>query len=66
MNFSNQQKLYFNVILLFLFTFFLASKIISGFKSNNFDYFRIVIGFILLIFCVLSVIKYANKENNPK
>lgn len=61
MNFSNNQKLYFNVALLFLFTYLLASKLITGFKTNDFNYIRIGI-IVLLIGMTIRSIVALNKK----
>lgn len=61
MNFTNKQKLFFNVLLLFLFTYFLASKIINGFKTQDFDYFRIVLNIAVIAFSIFNIKKYNNE-----
>lgn len=58
MNFTNKQKLYFNVLLLFLFTYFLASKIMQGFKTQDFNYIRIGLNVLIIAFTIKSIIKY--------
>jgi hypothetical protein len=61
MNFSNNQKLYFNVALLFIFTYLLASKVISGFKTNDFNYLRIGINVLLIGLTIRSIIALNKK-----
>lgn len=62
MNFSNNQKLYFNVLLLFALTFLFASILISGFKNNNFNYFRIGLYFVAIILTIRSVVILNKKQ----
>lgn len=62
MNFTNKQKLYFNVLLLFIFTYLLTSKVMRGFKTQDFDYVRIGLNAIIIAFTIKSIIKY-NTEN---
>jgi hypothetical protein len=56
MNFSKNQKLYFNVLILFVFTFLLASKLISGFKTNDFNYIRTTINVVVIVLTVRNII----------
>ena len=58
MNFSNKQKLYFNVFLLFLFTYFLTTKLINGYKMHDFNYLRIIINVLAIFFTIKSINKY--------
>ncbi len=62
MNFTNKHKLYFNVFLLFVFTYLLASKIMNGFKTQDFNYFRIGLNTLLIIFTVRNITKYNVEE----
>ncbi len=62
MNFSNNQKLYFNVLLLFILTFFLASKLISGFKTNDFNFLRIGLNILAIVLTIRSVIVLNKKQ----
>ncbi len=58
MNFTNKHKLYLNVFLLFVFVYMLASKVIQGFKTQDFSYMRIGINALLLVFTIKNIIKY--------
>ena len=62
MNFTNKQKLYFNVTLLFIFTYLLTSKIMRGFKTQDFDYFRIGLNVLIIAFTIKSIIKYNTED----
>ena len=58
MNFSNKQKMWFNVALLFLFTYLLTSKLIQGFKTQDFNYIRIGINALAIFYTIKSINKY--------
>lgn len=58
--------LYGNAILLFFFTFLLASQLIIGIKSGNFDWFKIVLFFTALLFSLFTILKYAKIINKDK
>ena len=58
MNLTNKQKMYFNVFLLFLFSYFLASKVIHGIKTQDFNYFRIGINIVVIFFTIKNINKY--------
>ena len=62
MNFTNKQKLYFNVLLLFVFTYFLTSKIMYGFKTQDFNYLRIALNVIIIAFTIKNIIKYNTED----
>ena len=62
MNFTNKHKLYFNVILLFIFSYLLTAKIIEGIKTQEFNYLRIGINALFVILTIKSITKY-NKED---
>ncbi len=59
MNFTDKHKLYFNVFLLFVLTYLLTAKLLNGFKTQDFDYLRIV---FYIVFIGLSI-KNINKHN---
>jgi hypothetical protein len=66
---SNKQKLYLYVALLFVLTFTLTSNLITGFKTNEFNYINIILKVILVIFSIMQIIQLAkieNDENKPK
>ena len=56
MNFSKNQKLYFNVLLLFVFTYLLTNKIIKGFTTNDFNYLRIGLNVLVIGLTVRNVV----------
>jgi hypothetical protein len=62
MNFTNKHKLYFNVILLFIFSYLLTAKIIDGIKTQEFNYLRIGINILVVGLTIKSIIKYNNED----
>jgi hypothetical protein len=64
MNFTDSQKLYFNVFLLFIITFFLASKVITGLKTNDVDYIKIGINMLAIAITIRNIIIINKKINS--
>lgn len=64
MNFTPKQLLYFYVVLLFLFTFLLVTRIITAIKSNEFDYFRLGLNAAMVILSIINIIKYNKISDN--
>ena len=62
MNFTNKQKMYFNVFLLFIFSYFLASKVIYGIKTQDFNYVRIGLNVIVIFFTIKNINKYNTED----
>ena len=66
MKLSNTTKVYIYAALLFVFTFLLTSKLLKAYRTNDYDYFKIGINSVVVIFLVYLITKYANLENNKK
>jgi hypothetical protein len=66
MNFTNKNKLYFSVFILLIFTYRLIDKIISGFKTQDFNYLRILLNIIIIVALIFNINKYYNNEKKPK
>lgn len=64
MKFTAKQLLYFYVVLLFLFTFLLVSRVITAFKTNEFDYFRLGLNAAMVVLSVINIIKYNKPSDN--
>ncbi len=63
MKFTSKQLLYFYVVLLFLFTFLLVTRVITAIKTNEFDYFRLGLNAAMVVLSIINIIKY-NKLND--
>ena len=61
---NNTKWLYIYVAILFILTFLFANRLISGFKTQTFDYFRLSVNLILLIYIVIKIKKLGKIEND--
>ena len=66
MKIDNRLIVYMNVVLLFISTFLLASKVIKGIKTGEFDFLLIAVSAITAVFAMFFVVKYSNKVNNKE
>ena len=64
MKLTNKTMLYIYVVLVFIFTFLLATKLITAFKINQFNYFKLVTNTIILGYAIYKVIEISKIENN--
>jgi hypothetical protein len=64
MKIDNRTILYIYVGVLFVLTYLLASKLISGFKTGEFDWLRLSINFGLLVYIIIKVLKLGKIEND--
>ncbi len=61
---DNKKWLYVYVIALFILTFLFASRLISSLKTQEFDYFRLGLNLILVIYLIIKIKKIGTLENN--
>lgn len=64
MKFTPKQLLYFNVVLLFLFSFLLASRLIEAVKIGEYDYFRLGLNAAMIVLSIMNIIKYNKSSDN--
>jgi len=64
MKINNKMLLYIYVAFLFVLTYLLASRVIKGLKTLDFDFFKIGVNSVLLIYLVIQVIRLGKIENN--
>jgi hypothetical protein len=64
MKINNKMLLYIYVAFLFVLTYLLASRVIKGIKTQDFDFFKIGVNSVLLIYVVVQVIRLGKIENN--
>ena len=57
-------RLYIFVALLFVLTFLLASRVITGIKTHNFDYLKIGVNACLLFYAISQIIRLGKAEND--
>ena len=61
---DNKKWLYVYVVALFILTFLFASRLISSLKTQEFDYFRLVLNLILVIYLIIKIKKIGTLEND--
>jgi len=64
MKINNRTLIYIYIGVLFILTYLLASRLLSSFRTLEFDYLRISINFALLIYIIIKVLKLSKIENN--
>jgi hypothetical protein len=64
MKINNKMLLYINIAFLFILTFLLTSRIIKGFKTQDFDFFKIGVNVALLVYVIVQVVRLGKIENN--
>jgi len=55
---------YIYVAVLFILTYLLASRLIKGIKTQEFDFLKIGVNALLLIYVIVQVVRLGNIENN--
>jgi hypothetical protein len=63
MKLNNTTLIYVYAVVLFVLTYLLAARLITSFKTNEFDYLRIGVNVVLLIYIVIKVVKLGKIEN---
>ena len=64
MKIDSKILIYIYVALLFIATYLLASRLITSFKANEFDYFKIIANFGILIYLIFRISKLSKIEND--
>lgn len=64
MKLTNKTMLYIYVVVVFIFTFLLTSKLILAFKINEFNYFKLGLNAVVLAYAIYKVIEHSKLENN--
>ncbi len=60
---DNKKWLYVYVVFLFILTFLFASRLITSLRTQVFDYFKLGLNLILLIYLAIKIKKLGQKEN---
>lgn len=66
MKINNKMVFYIYVAVLFILTYLLASRLIKGIKTQEFDFLKIGVNALLLIYAIVQVVRLGNIENNKK
>ncbi|WP_298119619.1 hypothetical protein [Flavobacterium sp.] len=64
MKLNNTTILYIYVGVLFILTYLFASRLITSFKTQEFDYLRLSVNLGLLIYIIIKVVKLGKAEND--
>ena len=64
MKINNKTLLYIYVVLLFVLAYLLASRVFKEMKTQEFDYLKIAVNTIILIYVAFQVNRLGNIENN--
>ncbi|MEN9929013.1 MAG: hypothetical protein RLZZ231_934 [Bacteroidota bacterium] len=64
MKISKNTLIYIYALALCLMTFLLAKRTITSFKTNEFDYFKLVANFILIVYFIIKIVKLGKEQND--
>lgn len=66
MKLDNKTLIYVYAGVLFILTFLFVQRLITSFKTQEFDYLRLAVNLVLLIYIIIKVVKLGKVENNKK
>lgn len=66
MKLDNKTLIYVYAGVLFILTFLFVQRLITSFKTQEFDYLRLSVNLGLLIYIISKVVKLGKVENNKK
>ncbi len=64
MKINNKTIFYIYVVALFILTFLFASRLFTSLKTQEFDYIKLSVNMVLLIYIIIKVVKLAKIEND--
>lgn len=64
MKISKTNLIYIYAIALCLMTFLLAKRIITSFKTDDFDYFKLIANGIIIVYIIIKIVKLGKEQNN--
>jgi hypothetical protein len=64
MKINNKTLLYIYVVFLFVLAYLLASRVFKGIKTQEFDYLKIAINSMILIYVAFQVVRLGKKVND--
>ena len=65
MNLTNKHKLFIHITILFIASYLLTGNVLSGIKSNKFDFIKIGIYSLVLVYSIFGTIKYNKDQDIP-
>lgn len=66
MKLDNKTLIYVYTAALFILTFLFAQRLISSLKTQEFDYIKLSVNLLLIIYIIVKVLKLGKIENNKK
>jgi hypothetical protein len=66
MKLDNKTLIYVYAGVLFILTFLFVQRLITSFKTQEFDYLRLSVNLGLLIYIIIKVVKLGKVENDNK
>ncbi|MBN8643015.1 MAG: hypothetical protein J0L86_14480 [Flavobacteriales bacterium] len=66
MKLNNRTLIYIYVGVLFVLTYLFASKLISGLRTQEFDWLRLSVNLGLILYIVIKVLKLGKIENDKQ
>lgn len=66
MKLDNKTLIYVYAGVLFILTFLFVQRLITSFKTQEFDYLRLSVNLALLIYIIIKVVKLGKEENDKK
>jgi hypothetical protein len=64
MKLTNKTIIYIYVAALFILTFLFTRNLMKGFKNQEFDYLKLAVNLVLLVYIIVKVVKLGKIENN--
>ena len=64
MKLNNKTLIYVYAGVLFILTFLFVQRLITSFKTQEFDYLRLSVNLGLLVYIIIKVVKLGKIENN--
>jgi hypothetical protein len=64
MKLNNKTIIYIYIAVLFILTFLFTRNLMKGFKSQEFDYLKLSVNLVLLVYIIVKVVKLGKIENN--
>jgi hypothetical protein len=64
MKISKTTLIYLYALALCLATFLLAKRFILSFKTNDYDYFKLIANGLIIIYFIIKIIKLGKEQNN--
>lgn len=64
MKLTNKTIIYIYVAALFILTFLFTRNLMKGFRKQEFDYLKLAVNLVLLVYIIVKVVKLGKIENN--